>query len=535
MWVRRPTQFEHRGCGGSFSFYKDVIERHWAGGADETAAAPIHRLCTLARKMHVRSVVIEDAHDYPDVKAEIAHLEVWSAAIKGEVTALAISFLTASKSRVNRAVFTATADDLIGQAVLLTFPTEGGSRTFVFEAIFRLPRSGRQPSAPLLNNYVPIAREFEVCVGGTQLCITGSAFHQQNGVTSLCVHSVVRSLVRNVGGIAATTEQLNALWGYKGGRHQVNTVMACNAFSHYGLRAIRYDLTDRFAMGLSAGLSADDVTWQTVACLAESSTAIVLDLERVGSSHHVIAVVGFTLNTDEWLPHAAPAYLPGRPNEESSSAWVDHLVVHDDLLGPYYCLSRADFFEKKTNHKATLTPKTAIALLPSGVEVSPVEADRTARSAFLVLVDGLAPLEGRVWTGGGWWARLAHSSCRRVWRTTLVTRESYIARLRAKRLISPRRLAGTTILDLYESKIPPRFWLAEVTLPQLYVGNRAGLGEVLIKVEATPDNHMEAVAGFRFPGVVGWANEEDRTFVIGAVSMRRHSPLHAPLYHLNGW
>ena len=530
MWIRRLTKFEHRGCGGHFSFYRDVIGQHWAGGADEKAAAPIHRLCTLARKMHVRSIVIEDAHDRPEIQAEINHLEAWSGTAHGDVIALAVSFLTAAKPRIGGTAV-AAAEQLIGQATLVTFPTDEGPRTFVVEAIFRLPRSGRRPSFPLLNNYVPVAREFDVRVAGVNLQITGSGFHQQNGVTSVCVHGAVRSLLRNIAGITAKTEDLNALWGFKGGRHQVDTAMVCKAFGHFGLCAIQYDLTSR----LETTLSAEDVAWRMLACLAESSTSVILKFEPVGPASHVVAVVGFTLNTDEWLPHAAPAYLSGRPNDESSSAWIDHLVVHDDLLGPYYCISRADLFERETKHKATLKPKTAIALLPSGVEVSPVVAEQTARAAFPRLIEGVGEFEGVLWSGGVWWDRLTHQSARRVWRTTLVSRDAYMATLRAGRIAPSLRVANASILDECESQLPARFWLVEVTLPQLYVGNRARLGEVLIKADTTPDDAEDAVAGFRFPGVIGWADGNKGEFPVAPFPMRRHSPLHAPLYHLNGW
>ena len=531
MWSRKSTLYEHRGCGGQFSFYRDLIGRHWAGGPDEKTAAPIHRLCTLARKMHVRSVVVEDAHDRPEIQAEIAHLEARSGVAEGDVIALAVSFVTTGKPRAGRTGIVANAEQLIGQATLVTFPTDDGPRTFIVEAVFRLPRSGRRPSFPLLNNYVPVARDFDVRVGGAELRITGSVFHQQNGVTSVCVHGVVRSLLRNIAQVATTTEELNLLWGYEGGRHRVDTAMVCDAFAHFGLRAINYELKGR----LVTALPDEDVAWRMLACLAESSTAAMLEFDTVGQASHVVAVVGFTLNTDEWLPHAAPVHLSNRPNEESSSAWIDHLVVHDDLLGPYYCISRADMFERETAQKATLKPRTAIALLPSGVEVSPVVAEETARAAFPKLVKDLSDFEGRLWSGGAWWARLVQPSARRVWRTTLVSRDAYLAALRIGRVTASTRVANDRILGECEKRLPETFWLIEVTLPQLYVGNRARLGEVLIRADSTPDDAVEAVAGFRFPGIIGWAEGQKGDFVAAPFALRRHSPLHAPPYHLNGW
>jgi hypothetical protein len=67
VWTRTRTQTLHRSCGGHFSFYRDLIGRYWAGGADEKRAAPIHRLCTLARKMHVRSLIADSNASRPPI------------------------------------------------------------------------------------------------------------------------------------------------------------------------------------------------------------------------------------------------------------------------------------------------------------------------------------------------------------------------------------------------------------------------------------------------------------------------------------
>ena len=173
-----------------------------------------------------------------------------------------------------------------------------------------------------------------------------------------------------------------------------------------------------------------------------------------------------------------------------------------------------------------------IALLPQGVEVSPVQAEQTARSAFVKLVDELQTL-GMV--EGPWWELLAHPHGRRVFRTTLVTRDAYVDALRAGPFPGRSGSRARASLDEYETNLPERLWLVEVTLPQLYVGNRAGLGEVLIRVDAGPYNDIEAVAAFRVPGLLAWAGSRPGAFFAEPFPIRRHRPLHAPLYHRNGW
>lgn len=525
MWVAAKTQKQERSCGGSFSFYRHLIEPYWAGGPDEKTAAPLHRLCTLARKMHVRSILIEDVLTRPDVAAEIAHLQTWSDTPVGEVRAAAVSFITrpAAKGRKDRAL---TADQVIGQAALITFPTATGPHTYVYEAVFRLPRDGRSGEKLLLNNYVPVSRAFEVTVSGTKVEIVGSVFHQQNGVTSLCVHSAVRALLRNLDGQTASTEELNTIWNYKGGPHNIQVPELLSAFTHYGLTPVPYDLTDK---NTGFGESAEETAWRTLTCLAESATSGALILESTGPAQHVVSVLGFTLNTDEWLPQAAPTYLEGRANEVSSSAWIDHLVVHDDLLGPYYCISRAGLYDRAG--PGTMRPRSAIALLPPGVDVSPVKAEGLARGAFEVLAADLAQLR---LPRGIWWELLTRAEARRVYRTTLVRREDYMASLRTGPFRRPanRVLAGR-VLDMAGPTLPERFWLVEITLPQLFVGNRAKLGEMLISTDSGPEKAIDAVCGFRLPSVMGW--RDGPQLVATRFPLARHRPLLAPLYHPNGW
>ncbi|MBJ7410403.1 MAG: hypothetical protein JHD15_08570 [Phenylobacterium sp.] len=523
MWIRRQTAPLERGCGGSFSFYRHLIAPFWAGGADETAAAPLHRLCTLARKMHVRSIVIEDALERPDVAAEIEHLEAWAPVKTGEVTAAAVSFLTRPRGRAGPPA----AEDLIGQAVIITFPVDGGQRSYVHEAVFRLPRSGRRAPQPLLNNYVPVVTAATVEIRGARHDIEAAVFHQQNGVTSVCVHSTVRCLLRNLAHRTVSTAELNAVWAFAGGRHEVNTVKLKAAFEHYGVRPVPYDLTDKNA---PIGHSVEDTTWRTLTCLAESGTSGVLIFEPVGPASHVVPVLGFTLNTDEWLPQAAPAYLEGRPQEETSSAWVDHLVVHDDLLGPYYCISRSGLFERPTGRRATLKPNAALALLPPAVEVSPVQAEEVAREAFAKIHPAL---RRHGFGTGVWWDLLTRDRARRVYRTTLVRRDDYIAGLRSAPFRRNAKADALETLADLESKIPEQFWLVELTLPQLFVGNRAKLGELLIEV--APADDLAAVAGFRLPGVIASRAAEPNAFMLSGFPLVRHSAMHAPIYHSNGW
>ena len=153
MWTCVSTERRWRRCTAPFSFYNDLIAKYWAGGPSEAYGAAIHRICTLARKMGVKSLVIEDALTRADVVAEINHLEEWAEVADGEVTARTITFLSSGVRRSHDFAGVATAK-VIGQMTIITFPMAKGPRSYVYEAVIRLPgkNAGAEQLLPLRRN-----------------------------------------------------------------------------------------------------------------------------------------------------------------------------------------------------------------------------------------------------------------------------------------------------------------------------------------------------------------------------------------------
>jgi hypothetical protein len=77
-----------------------------------------------------------------------------------------------------------------------------------------------------------------------------------------------------------------------------------------------------------------------LASIIESGFPALLAFDTQHEAQHVVAVCGYTRNTDEWHPEALPAYMRhGNNKYYSSSAWIDRFVIHDDNFGPYYNLN----------------------------------------------------------------------------------------------------------------------------------------------------------------------------------------------------
>lgn len=201
------------------------------------------------------------------------------------------------------------------------------------------------------------------------------------------------------------------------------------------------------------------------------------------------------------------------------------------MLGPYYCLSKAGLL---TNRDPQLRPKRAIAVLPGGVEVSPSQAEDFARQILGMVLKELRPLKlGR----GRWWTHLIESRERRVFRTTLIDRSVYLDTLPGGSRFDPSK-------EQLSQALPERFWMSEVSFPNLFLANRAKLGEILVSPHAfpaddEPDALLDTLVAFRLPSILGWAAEDDelggRVYNVTRWSERGHRAIHAPGHHGNWW
>lgn len=519
VWQRLGTKACWTSCVQPFSFYHDFIPNYWAAAATEVAAAPIHRLCTLARKMGVRSFVVEDALERKEVLEEIDYLDEVSPLHAGEVSAAVVTFLSIDAVEGGD-LPTLKPTDVIGQAVLVTYPTQDGRRhSFVFEAVFRL--CARSGELLLLNHHVPIAATFDLSVTKQTIPIVGSYFCQQNGISSVCAHSAVRTLLMNHSSRRISVSELNKAWGIDPAAGKVGVQNVAASLETLDLTTTRYNFLAR----RPADAMSNDGIWSLIASLAESGTPALLVFETGPKSDHVVPVIGHTLNSDEWHPHGALSHLDDQHRTTSSSLWIDHLIINDDQLGPYFCMSRIGLFEAATTPNA-IKPKHVIALLPNGFDNSPYAAETLARAEFKSL---LASAASTLPDPSRWIKLLQTSAERRIFRTILISREEYAASLRSG-FEGDDLLVTEAVLKEVTEKLPDSFWMCEVSLPNILLANRAKLGEILVSTTKKPRPEIFAV---RLPGLIATlAKERLNAF---RFPIESHIPLHAPRHNPNRW
>jgi hypothetical protein len=170
-----------------------------------------------------------------------------------------------------------------------------------------------------------------------------------------------------------------------------------------------------------------------------------------------------------------------------SSAWTDHIIIHDDNFGMYLCLP-VDSLRKAVfpYHDPTFRATAAFGVMRHKIvtpwfepEVQAVWLVRKGLDFFLALFK--TP----------WLSRIAdiyqpklHKKTPLVTRTTLCTSDKYREHLRLKR---DREWHGERFsaadIDLMTAKLPSFFWLTEITLPDLYTARRCKLIDLLYRCD----------------------------------------------------
>jgi hypothetical protein len=492
--------------------------------------------------MSAQSFVIEDALSRKDVADEIEHLATFSQ-VEGKVTAYAVTFLTTKEKRIDRIDLIAETE-VIGQATVITFPYLDGEgvvrrRSYVYEAVFRTPSKCGAPPAPgmlsrlwgsnhrpvsecqeLLNNYVPISKRLAIPIGEREIRIPASYFCEQNKLSSCCAHCAVRTIVNTVSAdkdgqnVRVSTRELNALWPeFRTRNHPRHIGIGApeleEALGEFGLHVESYNLDGDVPWPLRGDIADDEYTsdkiWNVLGVLADSASAslLMLSSEAEPEMEHVVPLLGHTFNSDEWHPFGWDLHQDGDEMIVSSAAWIDHLVMHDDMLGPYYCLSRGGLFPDEQNGRPKPRPRQVIAVMPKGVSVSPIIAETIARKTINHIVEKV--IESAL-SESDWWTYFLERKEKWVLRTTLVESKIYMATLVADAGQDPVR---REIAEALSGELQEHVWLVEVTLPNLLLANRTKLGEILIDPTIDLDDRspsqelLAAVAGFRMPSVLG--------------------------------
>ncbi len=527
MWTSLTTVESCVQCEPPFSFFFDLVGTHWKS----TSSNPItlHRICTLSRKQGASYVVIESALTRADVREEIDFLDNQLGG-GGAAEAVTIAFFSCRTNPAEN-IETVLPSSLLAHVVLINYRAPGiteFTNSYIYEAIVAIPayRDSNGGINQLLNNFICADSEFRRSVRRREFSLRGIYYAQQNGVTHVCAHACLRMALNSIGvcnppiSSAMINNTLNIVPPFAGlSLGQMQTVID-------GIDGVRASIVNCKDLPFSNFLT-------ILAAIVESGHVALLVFRTDDASgesgqqniDHVVTIFGHTRNSDEWHPEAIPAYS-GPPSTPyyPSSFWIDHFLIHDDNLGPYFAFSsRALEFDPKV--KATWI----VALHPIWPATRPDYAEAAAAALLANLLPSLAPLGS-----GRWFEMMTRKQLRYVLRTILIERERYLEHLRDSRCHDSTVLSDEEVSLLAD--LPEMFWMVELSLPQLYAGNRSKLGDVLIDALNAPasDDLSTSLLALRVPsGLVKRAN--DGTMRWHPLSMRAHSPIFQHRAHTHVW
>ncbi len=479
-----PTEPALIDCRPGFSFFYDLIRKECNG----LSPAPLHRICTLMRKMGAQCFLREELVPNQEISDEQQAATVRTGGNVG-LKAVRLTFF--------RDIGTwRELNEVLGYVVLmgLTLPS-GPPKYFILESVIRVPtvwiptEGGKQRAYPVTNYYVHCCREFETVVGtakeNRKLKIVGSFFCQQNDLTHVCAHAALRMGVNSspaFTGAKLTNGTINALLGID--HSQAKQVGKFGNQSHSQGLETEQILQVVKSMGWEAhvadfysnpAIDYEDYIYPVI----ESGCPVIVGVHRPGTAH-VLAVVGHTLNSDRWTPEARHGYgaFPISPYI-STSAWADHFIVGDDNFGMYVTLPSESIRNMLVpKYNPNLHASLAIGLVPSDVNVTGYYVEQSAASLATKIIEHTNPTASNRWFHLLKETRQRESVQRLVCRTLLLDKAHYVEFMKNAEDDQKRKLNAAEV-QILESILPNRFWVTEITVPNLYTGNKRKLGDIV--------------------------------------------------------
>jgi hypothetical protein len=470
-------------CRKNYSFYFDLIEKEWAGN---NLRAPIHRICTLMRKMHVQALLCENL----ELNDELLNERDAVAILRGHSTTAKAVRVTFFRHMPPSCDWQALEDaDVMGYAVILTLVYQATNLSYIYEAVIRPPSlflGGKWMDVS--NYYVHCIKDFKTTIGTRSLSrnftFPGTFFCQQNGITHVCAHAALRSALNNwrsYSGAKITSKLINEALGIDhtagkqiphGGLHTAQIKAFVQKLGHNVLVADFNSTPD---------IDYDEFVYP----LIESGCPVVLGIVRPGIAH-VVSVIGHTLNTDRWA-EARHLYgtFPSYPYIPASS-WVDHFIISDDNFGMYVTLPTDSIRNLLVpKHNPNLHAALAVGLVPIGGRISGYVAEQSAAEVANVVIEAAVAGPRNDWLkvlqkkdSGGF--RINPIVCR----TLMATKSDYITHLSTTDDEKSNKITALEKVWL-QSVLPDLFWVTEITTTNLYTGNKRKLGDVVTVVNLT--------------------------------------------------
>ncbi|MGA2915260.1 MAG: hypothetical protein ABSE89_04475 [Sedimentisphaerales bacterium] len=518
------TQIEQLEDVPTSSFFFNYIDSIWQG----VNTAPMHRFCTLMRKMHAASFVSETLVLNDELESERAMVQ---ARLKTDIklTAKRLTFFDKMPKSHSWDDSDLSNDNLLGYAIIVYLEADGKNVcTHMLEAVVKPPSIYNDNSfIPVTNYYIHNVRLFTTSVGDAnnnrQFEITGSFFSQQNNLTSVCAHACLRMAINSSPFLKEflkddklTNFKINELLkiDFSSKDKQVGKIPSDPQDSKSGLT--NREMTRVIeALGFrvhsanfleNTNIEYDHFLYPSL----ESRCPTILFVEGwdvIGgrSIAHVVTVLGHTLNSDRWEPEARTGYgnYPIQPYI-STSSWCDHFIICDDNYGMYVTLPTEvirNYIVPSKNPR--LHASAVVSIVPTEIQIPGYFVEQFAMSIARKLLEKVKLVQTNVWLER---MQTPNLTCR-----TLLQRgvdyKKFIQGVNKQ--LSDKQLSDKQLQCL--NALPEYVWISEISLPHIYAGNKHKLGDVVIRANATPQECLngQGLAFAWFPGFVQLGSSPD--------------------------
>ncbi len=445
---------------------------------------PFHHLCTLMRKMGAQSLWIDEFN--PQFDSEIAYeINQLESVLNNlsKITAYKLYF-------VQEQVLEKNINDLskltfLSYSSIINYVSSNISNSYLLFSFVTIPKKYNLyegKAVPLTNYYFHTIRAYSFTFRNNKgnkvkFTITCAPFFQKNEITSFCIQTALATLLNQVNNNKALIlpVQINEIAGLSkdqcllGGMDIINTKKVIEE-SGYFAREFDFHIkdTDKLFKNLKRkyDLNPSGIMYPWM----ESGFPGFIVFETKSGVLHAVPLIGHTLNTDKWEPEADIRYRRKVRNHfRSVSAWVDNYIIHDDNFGMYLCYPPDKLEEKKRKHGYLVNyvlfmTKTKDIRPPVTIEIRLIESIRN----LLKMISGLTK------EGNPWLYKLKHDlKAPLVSRTIAVNKDDYHNYLKTPD--SNAAVINDRVRKKICAELPKKFWLTEITLPDLYIANKTVL------------------------------------------------------------
>ena len=462
----------------------DLIDKIWQH--KDSQNHPLHRICSLFRKMKVGTVYVEELgfSNNDNIGKELYYIQekIKNNSLKAQLFRISAFYEKSNKEPLE--------DNYLGYAAVLNIKNDKEPiKSYVIDSVVRIPMifpdSSRlndsipsfEKPFPILNNYYHCTHQYTGYLNHKPLKINGLLFCQQNEITACCAHACLRMAINNLpfindNNLITTTDILEISKDIKGTSSSVK--ITAEHLREIIEKLGYYSIFDDNVF--------DSINYESVAYpLMESGFPTIIEFTtRDQNTNHVITIVGHTLNSDLWHPEAEYGYsIPdwiGRSHIQSSSL-TDHYIVMDDQFGPALCLSA-----NSLGKKPTLKCKRVTGISRFPIKSKSYVIEELASSYYKI---GLYNINDN----SAWIKRLKENIP--IFRLFMLDKKSYIEHMEND------VFENMEIPENLHDKIknaPDHFWFIEFSLPDLYTANKTKLGEIVI------DDETNNIISLRYVG-----------------------------------